>query len=280
MGDEGAGVGAVMRALRGPRGEDTLPAHLAGRWGVEVRSVMPLEVGVTRVDLAGEAPWVARVFPPERPVERVEGDADEPALLAAAGIPAERPARPDPVSSLDGRPVLVTTFVAGDAPPPDRGTLARLAGLLGRVHALPEALGAAARAGGSLHHVPGYEGLPREDLALAAPLLDDARPAVPASARGPVDRLRDEVAAATTAVTCRPRSATPTRWPRTPSPGPTAGSRWSTGPGRAGGRGWRGWRCSCPRLGAGRPPSSGWRPPTPATCGWRTPSWPGWALRC
>jgi len=195
MGDEG-GIGALMRALRGPRGEDRLPAHLAERWGVEVRSVTPLDAGVARVDLAGDAPWVARVFPPERPVERVEGDAEVLALLAAAGIPAERPARTDPVSSLDGRPVLVTTFVAGGAPPPGGGTLTRLADLLGRVHALPPAPGAAARPGGSLHHVPGYEGLPREDLALAAALLDDARPAVPARARRTVDRLGDEVAAA------------------------------------------------------------------------------------
>lgn len=49
---------------------------------------------------------MVRVFPPERPIHAVEGDAAILRNLASAGFPAER--RAPNLSTLDGRGVLVT----------------------------------------------------------------------------------------------------------------------------------------------------------------------------
>ena len=141
----------------------TVAEHLERWYGTRVDRVSPLDLGVFRVDLEGAQPWVARIFPPLRPRDAVEGDAGILRLLETAGFPAERCATPDPVSDLEDETVLVTTFVEGDRTRDGR-TFATLGSLLGRLHAATATArpNAAARAGGAWHHVAPEGGLEAE----------------------------------------------------------------------------------------------------------------------
>jgi hypothetical protein len=60
--------------------------------------------------------WVARVSPADRSIEAAGGDAALLDWLVEAGIPAERTAAPDPVSTHAGQAVLVTEFAPGRRP--------------------------------------------------------------------------------------------------------------------------------------------------------------------
>ncbi len=73
---------------------------------------------------------------------------------------------------LDDQPVLVTEFVAGKTPSKVKWVIEEIGNTLGRIHALPtDSL--PDREGGSLHHMPGFEGLPGEDLRLSLTVLED-----------------------------------------------------------------------------------------------------------
>lgn len=171
--------------------------HLATAYGIEVTGLAALDSGVFRVDRAGGPAWVARVFAADRPAARAEGDAAVLGFLEEAGFPAERCAHPSPVTALDGRAVLVTTFVTGSTARSDDATRRALGDLLGRLHALPvPSTGPVARQAGSLHHHPGHEGGPDEDLASAAEYLASVDARVPAGGRAAFEALRDQVAAA------------------------------------------------------------------------------------
>lgn len=188
-------LGRLMRMVYTPRGEDTLQPHLERVYGISVSDVAPLDMGVYRVDRRDGPSWVARVFVRGRPLARVRGDAELLDFLAQRDFPAERIAAEPAVSVLDDQPVLVTEYVAGKAPGKSRRAIARMADLLGRLHAMP--VGALTeRPGGSLHHVPGFEGLPGEDLRLAAALLDDIDARIPPRNRAPFERLRADVSGA------------------------------------------------------------------------------------
>jgi hypothetical protein len=71
-------------------GRDRLPAHLEERSGIRIRATSELDVGVLRVDRLDGPSWVARVFPPARPREAVEGDARILQALERQGFPTER----------------------------------------------------------------------------------------------------------------------------------------------------------------------------------------------
>jgi len=149
----------------------------------------PLDVGVFRVDLDGNASWVARVFPAARSLADVEGDAAILRALERRGFPAERCAHPEPVSCLDGQGVLVTGFVAaGPTLAPGRPA-AILGALLGRLHTNP---GAGLRVGGAWHHLS-LVGGPREEVTAAGALLEEALPRVGVRQLSLYDRLRDQV---------------------------------------------------------------------------------------
>jgi len=170
-------------------GHDLLGAHLEERYGICVAGITALDAGVFRVERSDGPSWVARVFPAARPLDGVEGDAAILRVLEREGFPAERCAHADPVSAFAEEGVLVTEFVEPAAPLARGHPAAILGALLGRLHANP---GTGLRAGGAWHHLS-FVGGPREEIAAAAGLLEDARPRVGARELGLYDRLRDEV---------------------------------------------------------------------------------------
>src|ERR1700743_2468933 len=115
----------------------SLATHLVRRYGIQVTGVTELDRGVYRVDRSDGPAWVGRVFGAQRPAEQVDGDATILRALQRAGFPAERCAGPEPVSTVDGRTVLVTEFVTGTRAAPRARTFAVLGALLGRLHTRP-----------------------------------------------------------------------------------------------------------------------------------------------
>lgn len=162
---------------------EALPSHLERRYGVEVQALTQLDIGAYRVELRDGARWVARLFPAARALERAEGDADVLRFLAEHGFPAERPAHAEPVSIHAGQAVLITGFVEG-AQLSDRSekTFHALGELLGRLHALPEVQGRAARDAGAIHSFTLTEGGLRDEVADAMSWLAEAE--VPSEHRG------------------------------------------------------------------------------------------------
>jgi Ser/Thr protein kinase RdoA (MazF antagonist) len=104
---------------------------------------------VFRIDLAKGGPWVARVFPPDRPVADVEADAAVLRFLESKDFPAERCVAD--VSEYEGQGVLVTGFLAGTKPKPSAPVQSKLGDLVGRLHAMTGLPKAARRDAGALH---------------------------------------------------------------------------------------------------------------------------------
>ena len=174
--------------LEPPRVEG-LGTHLEGRYGVEVTAVVPLDLGVFRVDRRDGSRWVARVFAPERPLTSVQEDAALLRRLERAGFPAERCADLEPVSEIIGQSVLVTGFLEDHGPLRLGRSAAILGALLGRMHTHPAT---DMRSGGAWHHLS-FDGGPREEVAAGAELLDDHLSQVGVRELSLFDRLRDEV---------------------------------------------------------------------------------------
>jgi len=168
---------------------DGLGKHLEGHYGVEVAEVVPLDLGVFRVDRRDGSRWVARVFAAARPLAGAQADATILRALERAGFPAERCADPEPVSKFLGQGVLVTGFLEDHGPLRPGRAAAILGAMLGRLHAHPATN---VRAGGAWHHLS-FEGGPREEIAAAAELLEDHLPQVGVRELPRFDRLRDEV---------------------------------------------------------------------------------------
>ena len=188
----GAGAGSRVRA------------HLEDEYGIRVSKMSELDQGVFRVSRPVGPDWVARIFPAARPVSAVAGDAEILRFLAGHRFRAERPAASDPVSELDGQGVLVTEYVDDVPRQQRRDEIRRLGGfwtlgvMLGELHTLPGsdgapgAPGAIARPGGAWHHLA--EGLPRDEIAAAARILDEAEECIPAGEQKAYAALRAEVA--------------------------------------------------------------------------------------
>jgi aminoglycoside phosphotransferase (APT) family kinase protein len=166
-----------------------LAVHLRDRYGVDVSEVESLDLGVHRVERADGPAWVARVFPGARPPDDVEAEAVLLRALEGGGFPAERCAHPEPVSRWGERTVLVTGFVEPAAPIRPGRSAALLGALLGALH---DHAGRGQRSGGAWHHLS-LTGGPREEIAAAAELLDEAVGTVPARRLAMFDRLREAV---------------------------------------------------------------------------------------
>jgi Ser/Thr protein kinase RdoA (MazF antagonist) len=175
-------------------------AHLQAEYGIRVSKLSELDQGVFRVGRQDGSAWVARIFPATRPVSAVAGDAEILRFLAGHGFRSERAAASDPVSEVDGRGVLVTEYVDDVPRLQRRDEIRRLGGfwslgvMLGELHTLPVsgAPGAVARPGGAWHHLA--EGLPRDEIAAAVRVLDQAGERVAAGERKAYAALRAEVA--------------------------------------------------------------------------------------
>jgi Ser/Thr protein kinase RdoA (MazF antagonist) len=172
---------------------EKLRMHLERHYGIRILGLNRLERGVYRVDRQEGKSWVARVFPAERPVELVQGDADVLRFLEEHGFPAERCARPDPVSAPGGRGVLVTEYLEGTGAEPNPPTLRALGELLGRLNTLPAGSGGVAREAGSLHHYSVRGGRPRVELNIAVSWLDEVEKMVPEQNRTLLESLREQV---------------------------------------------------------------------------------------
>jgi hypothetical protein len=179
---------AAFDALQSVNG-DRLAGHLADRYGVAVTATATLDVGVVRVDRADGPSWVARVFSGARPVAEAEADAEILRLLERGGFPAERCAAADPVSTLDGRPVLVTGFVEPARPLRPGRSAALLGALLGRLSAHPAD---GLRAGGAWHHLSPTGG-PTQEIAAARQRLEEHASRIGLRDLGDYHRLCDLV---------------------------------------------------------------------------------------
>ena len=169
-------------------GLERLRVHLSDHYGVDVRSLRPLDCGVVRVDLRDQARWIARVFPPARSTDATEGDGAVLRWLANNGIPAERLATDDPITSVGGHAVLVTEFAPGKPISATRPTSEWLGDTLGRLHALPLD-DAPSRHGGGWHHLSLNGGGRARDVELLHELLTDVAAQSPSSA-GEIGELR------------------------------------------------------------------------------------------
>jgi Ser/Thr protein kinase RdoA (MazF antagonist) len=174
----------ARRRIAARPADDRIAGHLQARYGIAVSGLTELDLGVYRVDRADGPDWVARVFPAARAESAAAGDAEILQLLQRHGFPSERVATAEPLSALDGRTMLVTEFVPGAARAErvaairERGGLRRLGEMLGELHALPAADGAAARAGGAWHHLT--DGGPADEIRAMLALLAECADAAPA----------------------------------------------------------------------------------------------------
>ena len=141
---------------------------------------------IYRVDRDGDAPWVVRHYPAERPMERLLGQVAIMRHLERQGVAMERVVLTSDggeVTELGGRGVLVTTLLEGAVPRRTPEALRRLGESIGQLHALPT--GAAdepllarwARA------------MPREDLAGGRAWLEEIKGKVPDRYRAQYERL-------------------------------------------------------------------------------------------
>jgi hypothetical protein len=188
-----------------------LKAHLEDHYGIGIHSILPIDDDPAtrpRDSWPGHYPWtlvvkhvdgqqwIARIFSSSADrVSRVQGDADILQFLASQDFPAERIASDDPVTVLDGKGIIVTTFIDGGRPSAASPTVwYELADLLGRLHTLPAAGGAVGRDGGAEEHDGGFHvGRPKEDLAAAMSFLVSVEDTMNAPARDKFEWLRDQI---------------------------------------------------------------------------------------
>ena len=171
------------------RGQDSLPAHLEARYGIQVDRLAELDAGVYRVSRGDGPDWVARVFAADRPAAAAEGDAALLRRLEQQDYPAERCAAPEPVSVHEGQGVLVTRYVTGTRADGSGRTFAQLGSLLGRLHTLPADR---VRDGGGWHHLI-HQGTPAAEIAAARSRLDAAVPGLPPDQQPLLAELRAEL---------------------------------------------------------------------------------------
>jgi hypothetical protein len=169
-------VGVVAEPSASPMiqprsGQDTLPAHLEARYGIQVSQLTELDLGVYRVGRRDGPDWVARVFAAGRPVAAAEGDAALLRHLEQQDFPAERCAAQEPVSAHEGQGVLVTRHVEGSRADGSRRTFGHLGGLLGRLHTLPADHVRVAMWANFLRYLP-PGGVPLRDVADLVPLVN------------------------------------------------------------------------------------------------------------
>lgn len=177
---------------------DRLLSHLRDRYGMDATAAIKISQHndhVFRVDRSSGDPWIARVYPPARPMAGVEGDAAILRFLEQHDYPAERLAVDDAVSDLDGASVLITGFVDSGELPEGREKMAIMGDLLGRLHAL-EVEESVSRPGGAAGDDPHREGSPNQDVMAALSFLHAVDTKVAQGSRDLFEHLREQVRSA------------------------------------------------------------------------------------
>ncbi|HXQ95689.1 MAG TPA: phosphotransferase [Candidatus Acidoferrales bacterium] len=193
--DEGTrpSVEAFAKAVLSRSGIEHLGAHLEATHDIRIAELKELDIGVFRVDRPSGPSLVARVFPSLRPVQQAVADAELLRRLEAAGFPAERCAVADPVSVLDGQPVLLTTFVPGERARRGPRTLAMLGDLLARLAAHPVRAPALTRPAGSWHHLSPEGGGRRRDIEALSAYLGEREAGADTFERRALSAIREAV---------------------------------------------------------------------------------------
>jgi Ser/Thr protein kinase RdoA (MazF antagonist) len=192
--EDGPGIRTEQEETAGERVE-LLRRYLEKKYHTTIAGMDRLDRGVLRVDRKDGKPWVVRVFPAGRTLERAQGDAEVLRFLEEHAYPAERCIREgDPVCFAGGRSFVITQFVEGRKPEKDEATVEKLGELLGRLHSLPVPhSGGPAREAGALHHYALNEGSIRNELEAAHSWLDKVEGQLPAVSRAAYDSLRRQL---------------------------------------------------------------------------------------
>ena len=186
---------SVLDRMYQRSGVDTLSTHLEKAYGIAVKKMSQMDVGVFRVDRADKGPaLVARLFSAARPYAAAEADLAVLLYLAEIGFPAERPYGNGAITSHCGQAVLVTEFVK-EVPKAKRPPypIIRLGAMVGRLHGLAVPAGAD-RPAGALHHFA--EGTMTDELQAVAGWLDSIEAHVSSGDGDAFAALRHAVAAA------------------------------------------------------------------------------------
>jgi Ser/Thr protein kinase RdoA (MazF antagonist) len=173
---------------------EKLRLFLEKHYDTGILSLTRLERGVYRASRTTGKDWVVRIFPTNRRIENVRGDADLLFFLEKSGFPAERCAASDPVSTPGGRCVLITEWIEGKVAEHNAATMRMVGEMHGRLAVLPINSGPPMREAGSLHHYSSAEGCPRSEIEAASRWLEEVRDKVPSAARAAYESLSKQLA--------------------------------------------------------------------------------------
>jgi Ser/Thr protein kinase RdoA (MazF antagonist) len=170
-----------------------LRKYLEKHYSITITEITRLDRSVYRIDRRDGESWVVRAFPADRPVERVQGDAEILQFLEQHDFPAERTANPAPVTSPGGQGVIVTKFIKGKPAVADESTFFKAGEMLGQLNNLPADSRVIAREADSLHHYSKLEGLPRNDLNAATSWLNTIADRTPLQSQGLREKLLERL---------------------------------------------------------------------------------------
>jgi len=173
-----------------------LRKYLEKKYSICIIEMTRLDRSVYRIDRRDGESWVVRAFPADRPVERVQGEAEILQFLEEQGFPSERIANQEPVTFPGGQGVIVTQFVEGKPAVADESTFFKFGEMLGQLNNLPAESRVIAREAGSLHHYSKLEGLPRNDLNAATSWLTTIAKRTPLQSQGLREQLLKRLSSA------------------------------------------------------------------------------------
>lgn len=183
---ENDGVQALVSKLR---------LFLEKRYRLKISRLERLDRGVLFLEEPAEGKkWIVRIFSGNRPIERVNGDAEVLRFLELNNFPAERCASKDPVTSPGGWSILVSEYIDGQRMDPIPANLRKLGSSLGLLNAIPLGSGAETRDAGSLHHYTKVEGLPRNEIEAANYWLKEVSDQVSVNNPDVFESLREQIA--------------------------------------------------------------------------------------
>jgi Ser/Thr protein kinase RdoA (MazF antagonist) len=171
-----------------------LRVFLEKRYQLKISRLERLDRGVLFLEANGDVKWIVRVFSENRPIERVDGDAEILRFLELNDFPAERCATKDPVSSPGRWGVLVSEYIDGKEVDANLTNLRKLGSSLGVLNSIPLGNGAETRDAGSLHHYSRVDGLPRNEIDAANLWLKEVSDKVSIKIEDVFESLREQIA--------------------------------------------------------------------------------------